>query len=126
EAKFPENAVVAHTSGSISLEVLQHKTGIRPGVFYPLQTFTKGTPVDFLKIPFLIEGEKGAYHVLKDLAQGMSAKVLLAHSDQRQQLHLSAVFACNFTNHLLGISRELLEIANLDTTLLQPLIEETI
>jgi hypothetical protein len=39
---------------------------------------------------------------------------------------LAAVFACNFTNHLLGISQELLQNADLPLNLLQPLVQETI
>lgn len=41
-------------------------------------------------------------------------------------MHLAAVFACNFTNHLLGISQQVLAPHQLDFALLQPLVTETI
>jgi len=116
--------VVVHTSGSQPLSILQ--TAARAGVFYPVQTFTKYKPVDFADIPILIEGnDKAIEELLMQLAQSLSNTVQIKDSQARKQLHLAAVFACNFTNHLLGISRYLLERADLSTNLLQPLIQET-
>ena len=127
QLQLPKNACVAHTSGSLPLEVLTEKFGNRAGVFYPLQTFSKGAETKFNKVPILLEaGDQKTFCLLEEVAHKLSRKVVAIDSEKRKQLHLAAVFACNFTNHLLGISRELLEIANLDTTLLQPLIEETI
>ena len=45
---------------------------------------------------------------------------------QANTLHVAAVFACNFTNHLFGLAQELLEEKGLDYELLKPLIEETL
>lgn len=42
------NRLVVHTSGSASMHVLHKKN--RRGVFYPLQTFTKGKAVDFHRL----------------------------------------------------------------------------
>lgn len=100
--------------------------GARSGVFYPLQTFSKSKPVDLTHTPLLIEAEEEeALQQLTQLAHTLSTQVHSVSSDARKQLHLAAVFACNFTNHLLGISRQLLEEAHLPQTLLQPLISET-
>lgn len=126
-AQFPAGAVVAHTSGNQPLEVLRQKVGEQAGVFYPLQTFSKGTPVELEQVPLLLEGaSEQVYQVLERLARLLSRQVQPVSSAQRKQLHLAAVFACNFTNHLLGIGRELLEQASLDHTLLHPLISQTI
>jgi predicted short-subunit dehydrogenase-like oxidoreductase (DUF2520 family) len=40
-------------------------------------------------------------------------------------MHIAAVFACNFTNHLLGLSAEWCKLNQLDFELLKPLINET-
>ncbi|WP_299705368.1 Rossmann-like and DUF2520 domain-containing protein [uncultured Pontibacter sp.] len=125
--KVPSGTIVAHTSGSQPLEVLQGIKGARAGVFYPLQTFSKSKPVDFRTIPILLEAEDElTLRALQEVASTVSSEVHRVDSDKRKQLHLAAVFACNFTNHLLGISRELLQQAQLPDTLLQPLIQETI
>lgn len=54
------NAIVAHTAGSVSLNVLPDRLSHR-GVFYPLQTFTAGRRIDFRQVPLLIEGEHSGH-----------------------------------------------------------------
>ena len=43
----------------------------------------------------------------------------------RAKVHLAAVFACNFTNHLYTIAENILKEANLPFSDLLPLIDET-
>ncbi|MBB6611484.1 DUF2520 domain-containing protein [Pontibacter sp. Tf4] len=127
ELKVKPGAILAHTSGSQPLTVLQTIAGERAGVFYPLQTFSKQKPVDLQQVPVLVEGVmEETTKVLEELAQSISRQVARVDSEKRKQLHLAAVFACNFTNHLLGISHELLQHAGLPINLLQPLVQETI
>lgn len=125
--KVAPGTVVAHTSGSQPLALLQPIQGAHIGVFYPLQTFSKSKPVDFAGVPLLVEAQDAeTLRQLEMLAQSISSKVYKVPSEARRQLHLAAVFACNFTNHLLGISQQLLQEADLPKELLQPLIAETI
>ena len=44
------NKLVVHTSGSVSSGVLD-SSSTHTGVFYPLQTFTKSRPINWLDIP---------------------------------------------------------------------------
>ncbi|AKD03039.1 DUF2520 domain-containing protein [Pontibacter korlensis] len=119
--------VVAHTSGSQPLAILNAIANARKGVFYPLQTFSKTKAVDFKQVPMLVEAQDSAtLQELVALAQSISKTIEAVASDSRKQLHLAAVFACNFTNHLLGISQQILQEANLPHHLLHPLIQETI
>ncbi|TPE44979.1 Rossmann-like and DUF2520 domain-containing protein [Pontibacter mangrovi] len=119
--------IVAHTSGSQPLSILDAVHGARTGVFYPLQTFSKSKPVDFTQVPLLVEAQnESTRQQLQALGQSISHTVEAVESGARKQLHLAAVFACNFTNHLLGISRQLLQEADLPLHLLQPLIQETV
>jgi predicted short-subunit dehydrogenase-like oxidoreductase (DUF2520 family) len=117
--------VVAHTSGSIGIEALSAFEN--HGVFYPLQTFSKSKVIDFSDIPFFIEGSNsGATACLQNLASLLSNKVLLADSSQRASLHIAAVFACNFANHLWSISADILKQAGYDFSIFKPLLTETI
>jgi len=59
------------------------------------------------------------------LAQSISQNIKLIDSDQRQQIHLAAVFACNFVNHFYAIGEELLREKGIDFEILKPLILET-
>jgi predicted short-subunit dehydrogenase-like oxidoreductase (DUF2520 family) len=127
EIVLPDGAVLAHTSGAQSLDKLGYAAADYIGVFYPLQTFSKNKSVDFNFIPILIESEdKLARERLHKLAKSISRSIYEVSSQQRAYLHLAAVFACNFTNHLLHISAELLKDHKLPAELLHPLIAETI
>ena len=119
------NAIVAHTAGSVSLNVLSDRLSHR-GVFYPLQTFTAGRRIDFRQVPLLIEGEHpDTAAALRLLASELSDSVYEVSEQQRAQLHLAAVFACNFTNHMYAIAQELLAEKGLPPQLIGPLISET-
>ena len=125
-ARIPvSDTIIAHTSGSIGMEILE-RTHKNCGVFYPLQTFTKGVALNYTEIPFFIEGSSEAVTArLKQLAGHISEKVYDAGSDKRRRLHLASVFACNFVNHLYARAWEILEDAGLPPEALTPLIEET-
>jgi len=117
---------VVHTAGSLSIDILRGNHN-HCGVLYPLQTLTKGRPVDFNKIPVLIEaGTAEDLDKLRQLALSISGNVHQVSSYDRLLLHLAAVFASNFTNHLLVVAYELLKERGMDFSLLHELSEETI
>ncbi len=116
--------LVVHTSGNASMHELHKKN--RRGVFYPLQTFSKGVPVDFSAIPICLEtGEKTDYKILKAVADAIGSPSYKISSEQRRALHVSAVFVNNFTNHLYRIAHEICETNNVPFEILSPLIQET-
>lgn len=116
--------LIVHTSGSVALKTISKKNS--RGVFYPLQTFSSNRKVDFKEIPICIEAENELdYKLLNDLASTISNKVTIVNTDQRKSLHLSAVFANNFTNHIYYTAQEICEKNNVSFDLLIPLIKET-
>ncbi len=118
-----KKGIVAHTSGAIGMESIQPKN---KGVFYPLQTFTKGKPIDFKTIPICIEAkERASLKILHDLAGLITDTVYKTTSEQREKLHLAAVFANNFTNYLYSVSEAICVKEGLPFSLLHPLIMET-
>jgi predicted short-subunit dehydrogenase-like oxidoreductase (DUF2520 family) len=119
------NKLVAHTAGSIAMDELE-KISANYGVFYPLQTFSKFQEVDFTQVPICIEGNSPENElILKELALVISRDVRIISSEQRKQLHLAAVFACNFVNHMYSIANEIVQQKNLPFDILIPLISET-
>lgn len=121
---LPPNGILAHTSGTASLDVFDQPNS---GIFYPLQTFTHDNEVEFSKIPILIDGKTDS--VKKDLCrlgQLISSKVQLVSESERQQLHLAAVFASNFTNRMLAAAEELLKNTSLNINILEPLVIKSI
>lgn len=127
EIVLPDDAILVHTSGARSINLLSYAAADNIGVFYPLQTFSKSKKVDFRQIPVFIEAEnKTTEKVLMEMGRAISKNVLKINSSDRKALHIAAVFACNFTNHLLKISKDILDANKLNFELLHPLIAETI
>ena len=56
----------------------------------------------------------------------MSKSITILNSKQRKKLHVAAVFACNFSNHMFTNAYNLLKEDNIDFKLLIPLINQTI
>lgn len=127
ELTLPENAIVVHTSGSQSISKLSYTATENIGVLYPLQTFSKSKQVSFDEIPILIEAENHyTTKALKNLGKSISKNVIEVSSKDRMAIHVAAVFACNFTNHLFEISESILKQQGFKLDLLRPLIAETI
>ena len=94
------------------------------GVLYPLQTFTKGRPVDMQSVPLFIESD-GDLAFLRQVAQGISNNVNEMDSERRRYLHLAAVFCCNFTNHMYRLTEKMLSQHDIPFSVMLPLIDET-
>jgi predicted short-subunit dehydrogenase-like oxidoreductase (DUF2520 family) len=125
EITIPQNAIIVHTSGSVAMQVLNKFS--HHGVFYALQTFTKGKETNLSEVPFGIEASDDfTFRKLTELALTLSKKVQAISSAQRKIIHIAAVFACNFTNHLFSISETILKKEQLDFVLLESLIKETV
>jgi predicted short-subunit dehydrogenase-like oxidoreductase (DUF2520 family) len=118
------NRLVAHTSGSVSIHDLNQKN--QRAVFYPLQSFSKNLDVDFSKVPICIEVlEKANIKIFKAIGTALGCKTYKINTEQRQTLHLSAVFVNNFTNQLYRIAHEISDAKSINFDILKPLIQET-
>ncbi|HEY3403549.1 MAG TPA: DUF2520 domain-containing protein [Ohtaekwangia sp.] len=127
EIVLPDDSILVHTSGSQPLSILGYAATPNTGVFYPLQTFSKGKQIDFKDIPIFIESENGETEkILSAMAKAVSRKVFRISSKERKALHVAAVFASNFTNHMLYITQDIMRENKLSFDWLKPLIAETI
>jgi predicted short-subunit dehydrogenase-like oxidoreductase (DUF2520 family) len=120
-----DDQLVVHTSGTVEADVLK-ACSTNYGVFYPLQTFSKDKPIDFKNIPVCIESSNAtALRQMERVARMISCNVQEISGEQRRILHLAAVFACNFSNHMYTIAAGILDKHHLSFDLLKPLIAET-
>jgi len=100
-----DRSVVAHTSGSVSSSHLSSCK--KYGVFYPLQTFTKGQRMSYNIIPFCIHGNTSAVvKKLTVLASLISKDVRKVDDKARKEIHLSAVLVNNMVNHIIHLSQK--------------------
>ena len=119
-----ENCLVAHTSGSLPKEILNGN--FRKASFYPLQTFSKSKDLDYSEIPFFVEAENSDdFETLKNLALKISKNVMRSDYEKRKYIHLTAVFACNFVNHLYARAKEISDSQAIPFQYFLPLIKET-
>ena len=119
--------LIVHTSGSVEMKVLKNVSS-SIGVYYPLQTFYKGASIDWKTTPLLMEANtKSALNKLKRLAASVSNKTKVVDSKSRLQIHLAAVFACNFTNAMYVSAFEVIEnnLSKKDTELLLPIMQQS-
>lgn len=115
-----------HTSGSVNLNVLT-KYNLNSGVFYPLQTFSFNTSVNWENTPLLIEGKTQIEKKKLNLfAKLFSNNILSCTSKQRLNYHLNAVIVNNFTNALFTLSETNCINNKLQFKLLLPIIETTL
>jgi len=119
------SGLVVHTAGTIDLKTISAHLR-KAGVFYPLQTFSKAKAISFDHVPICIEAnDENQLLVLKQLASKLSNQVYVMDGEKRKVLHLAAVFACNFPNHLFSLANEILEENGLNFNIIRPLIAET-
>jgi len=119
------NQILIHTAGSLPLDIFKD-FGFHYGVLYPVQTLIKERSIDLSNVPICIEASTPfAEGIIVKLASGISSKVEFVDSNKRKILHVAAVFACNFTNHMFYIADKLMHENGLDLDLLKPLIQET-
>jgi predicted short-subunit dehydrogenase-like oxidoreductase (DUF2520 family) len=118
--------IVVHTSGSMPIDVFKKSTS-NYGVLYPLQTIIRERNYKLEEIPFFITANnKATLALINQFASSFSKQVIEISDEKRAKLHLAAVFASNFVNYLLKISKEILDNENLDFELLKPLVDESI
>ena len=118
-------AVSDHTSGTMPLDILSYSSADFTGILYPLQGFSKSREVSFEDVPFLLESEdKETLKNLKKLCKSLRAPSHEIRSKDRRSIHVAAVFAANFTNHMVFMAESIMKRQGLDFDILKPLIIE--
>jgi predicted short-subunit dehydrogenase-like oxidoreductase (DUF2520 family) len=122
--KVNKNAIVVHTSGLVSSEVLSSFKSY--GVFYPLQTFTKNHQTSFQNLPVVINASSvETLKKLKTLSESIHTVPYEINDEDKKYLHLAAVFANNFSNLMFAIAEDITAKHHIPFSILKPLINET-
>ncbi len=119
------SCVVLHTSGSIEMSLLGRYFE-NVGVVYPLYPFAQGKECDFSLATIFIEyNSASSKQVIDSLVGEDSQRIVYADSLQRKKIHIGAIIASNFVNHLVSLSQEYLNREGLSLEYLKPLLEQT-
>jgi len=121
---LPKDLPLVHTSGNTALNALSQNIC---GVVWPLYSFTKNKKIEYNEIPFLLETcNENLKNKLFEVFSKISSNVHYITSEERKKVHLAAVFANNFTNHLHRIAGTILSEIPLTFDVLLPMIKDQI
>lgn len=119
-----DKKMVVHTAAAVSKDVLRNLSR-NYGVLYPLQTLRKEQQY-IPEIPFLVDGNTADdLALVQDFAGTLSSRVVVADDESRLRMHVAAVFASNFANHLYVLAEDFCRKEGMQFSLLLPLIGET-
>ena len=118
-----EKSLFLHTAGSIPMSVWTDAGARDCGVLYVMQTFSKTSVIEWGKVTAFIEGASDS---IRELALSLTPNVVGLSSDGRRRLHLAAVFANNFSNHMFTISQRLMEKDGVPFSVMLPLVREEV
>ena len=125
ELQLPE-ALVLHTSGATSAEVLR-PVSRRYGVVWSPQTFVRDISMDYSRLPFCVEGcTADVADELEQLMLTVSCNVYTLTYEQRRWAHLSAVMVSNFVNAVNAAAQQTMQQHGLDFDMLRPLAGQTL
>ncbi len=117
--------LLLHTAGSLPLNIFSGHSDDY-GVLYPLQTISASRNSVLSDIPFCVESNNAeGLQRIRALAGSISSLVYDVSSEKRLFLHLAAVFACNFTNHMYALAEEIAINAGIQFQIFHSLIRET-
>lgn len=118
-------SLFVHTAGSVPMSCFKGYAD-RFGVLYPMQTFSKHKDLNFREVPIFVEAsDDAALKTLLSVANSVSGHVYKLDGEGRKWLHLSAVFACNFTNYCYSVASRLLKDNGIPFSVMLPLVDET-
>ncbi|TAH02101.1 MAG: DUF2520 domain-containing protein [Sphingobacteriales bacterium] len=118
-------AIVVHTAGSVSMDVLA-PVAKSYGVLWPLQSIRKeADPIP--PFPLIIDANTPeCLTILQDFGSTISSDLQQMNDETRSKMHLAAVAAGNFSNHLFALVKDYCDAEQLNMNLLLPLLRETV
>jgi len=121
----PGNAVLIHTSGTTAISALGNAVE-HTGVLWPVYSILKTGFPQHRDIPVAWEANtKQGEKMIQDIIKCFSDRAFPASTSQRQWLHLTAVIANNFTNHLVAVCEEICTEQQLPYDILLPILRQT-
>ena len=119
-----ENALVIHTAGSVSKEILKNAS-TRYGVLWPMKMIRK-TMKTIQPVTIVIDGNsENVIQRIEAIARQFSETITIADDHLRTKMHMLAAVTANFTNHLYQLAADYCAQENIDFSLFYPIIEET-
>lgn len=124
ELQFRETTLV-HTSGTSSIGLLSGAAH-NCAVLWPVYSILKDSFPVHRNIPIAWQASTAcAQENVLNIAKAISDIIFEAGEQQRRQLHLAAVFANNFTNHLMAVAEQICLEQDISFEHLKPILQQT-
>lgn len=122
---------VIHCSGSFSASILRplSEKGASIASVHPIQTFTRGDDRTRLQQIYMsLQGDPDLVERLESIVREQESHALLLDENQKNAVHIAAVFASNYLVALLHTSDDLLKTHGIaeGVNILAPLIHQTL
>lgn len=119
------DTLIIHTSGSVSIDALMpHQNR---AVLWLIESLRKDEKVSYKQIPAIVHyANSYSNNLVYEIAKSISNVVHILADTERRALHLGAVIANNFTNHLFTLLKNFTDSKNIDYSLLHPIINSTL
>ncbi|NNE29926.1 MAG: DUF2520 domain-containing protein [Saprospiraceae bacterium] len=115
---------ILHCSGATPATVL--KKAKRHGVFWPVQTLTKGRRISYKDLPIMITASNPNLEKrLRRYANGLGCAGKIVSDKDRLKYHCAAVLVNNFSNHLFSSTEDFLKKEKLDFSVMHSILGET-
>ncbi|MEM7162202.1 MAG: DUF2520 domain-containing protein [Bacteroidota bacterium] len=115
--------LVVHFSGHTPLNFSKFEDR---GIFWPVHSIPEKALSTWKDIPVCIDGTSFEdIAVLKKMALDIGAHVHLLNQNQKKQAHLAAVFANNFSSHMVNLAHGILMKNKLPESLLSSILKQT-
>lgn len=115
------NIPVVHLSGMTDISVLQQYSA---GVCWPLQSMHEHHDIDYQMVPWFLEAKNDPMLArIEHVFRNISSSVHRISSEHRVLVHAAAVFANNFSNHLIGKAGQILDKLEISRSVLLPIID---
>ncbi|MBX2906020.1 MAG: DUF2520 domain-containing protein [Taibaiella sp.] len=120
-----KKTVLVHTAGAVPLEAIA-KAAPDTAVLWPVYSILRTNQPTHRNIPTAWEASSPkAERFTLAMAHIITDVLFEAKFEQRKWLHVSAVIANNFTNHLIGICERICKENKLPFSTLEPIIDQT-
>jgi predicted short-subunit dehydrogenase-like oxidoreductase (DUF2520 family) len=114
-----------HTSGTSSIDLLLPSAD-NCAVLWPIYSILKNSYPTHRNIPIAWQASSSqSQKEVLNIATLLSDICFEADEEQRRYLHLAAVFANNFTNHLIAISEQICLEQRMSFDYLKPILQQT-
>jgi len=123
-----KQTIVIHTSGVHSSNQLVdlQKQGAYTGSLHPVQTFPErlGPAALWQNIKLTYEGSEEGFKICNEICSQFKSELLQVTANQKQALHIAAVFAANYAVALYASAENILTKQKLSKDMLLPLMKQ--